>query len=90
MNALVFSGETVLKTILITGSIGMAVGFAGTLLTLFGGGSIRVEYLEFAVALLLFLVMLIGAYWFVIGEPGTREERQPKKKRRSPERITFR
>ena len=90
MNALVFSGETVLKTILITGSIGMVVGFAGTLLTLFGGGSIRVEYLEFAVALLLFLVMLIGAYWFVIGEPGTREERQPKKKRWSPEKITFR
>jgi hypothetical protein len=82
MNALVFSGETVLKTILITGSTGMVVGFTGTLLTLFGGGSIRVEYLEFAVALLLFLVMLIGAYWFVIGEPGTREERQPKKKRR--------
>ena len=79
-----------LKTILITGSIGMVVGFAGTLLTLFGGGSIRVEYLEFAVALLLFLVMLIGAYWFVIGEPGTSEERQPKKKRRSPERITLR
>ena len=48
------------------------------------------EYLEFAVALLLFVVMLIGAYWFVIGEPGTREERQPKKKRRSPERITLR
>jgi hypothetical protein len=46
------------------------------------GGSFRVEYLEFAVALLLFLVMLIGAYWFVIGEPGTREGEQPKKKRR--------
>ena len=79
-----------LKTILITGSIGMVVGFTGTLLTLFGGGSIRVEYLEFAVALLLFLVMLICAYWVVIGEPGTSEERQPKKKRRSPERITLR
>jgi hypothetical protein len=75
------SGETVLKTILVTGSIGMGVGFAGTLLTMFGGGSVRVEYLEFAVALLLFLVMLIGAYWFVVGEPGTGEERQPKKKR---------
>jgi hypothetical protein len=82
MNARKLSGETVLKTIFITGSIGMVVGFAGTLLTLFGGGSIRVEYLEFAVALFLFLVMLIGAYWFVIGEPGTSEERQPKKKRR--------
>ncbi len=68
-----------LRTILITGSIGMVVGFAGTLLTLFGGGSIRVEYLEFAVALLLFLVMLIGAYWFVIGAPGIREGKKPKK-----------
>ena len=71
-----------LKTILITGSIGMVVGFAGTLLTLFGGGSVRVEYLEFAVALLLFLVIVIGAYWFVVGESGTGERRQPKKKRR--------
>ena len=70
-----------LKTILITGSIGMVVGFTGTLLTLFGGGTIRMEYVEFAVALLLFLVMLIGAYWFVAGEPGTAEGRQPKKKR---------
>jgi hypothetical protein len=68
-----------LRTILITGSIGMVVGFAGTLLTLFGGGSIRVEYVEFAVALLLFLVMLIGAYWFVIGEPGIREGKKRKK-----------
>jgi hypothetical protein len=68
-----------LRTILITGSIGMVIGFAGTLLTLFGGGSIRVEYVEFAVALLLFLVMLIGAYWFVIGEPGIMEGKKPKK-----------
>jgi hypothetical protein len=68
-----------LRTILITGSIGMVVGFAGTLLTLFGGGSIRVEYVEFAVALLLFLVMLIGAYWFVIGEPGIGKGKTPKK-----------
>ena len=59
----------------------MVVGFSGTLLTLFGG-TIRMEYLEFAVALLLFLVFVIGAYWFVVGEPGTGEGRQPKKKRR--------
>jgi hypothetical protein len=84
MNALELSGETLLKTILITGSIGMVIGFAGTLLTLFGGGSIRVEYVEFAVALLLFLVILIGSYWFVISESGTTEGRQQKKKRRFP------
>jgi len=59
----------------------MVVGFAGTLLTLFGGGSVRVEYLEFVVALLLFLVMLIGAYWFVVGEPDTSEGMQKEKKR---------
>jgi hypothetical protein len=80
MNTPKLSGETVLKTILITGSIGMVVGIAGTLLTLFGGGSIRVEYLEFAVALLLFLVMLIGAYWFVISGPGAKVGKQPKEK----------
>jgi cation transporter-like permease len=79
VNPLRLPGETMLRTILITGSIGMVVGFAGTLLTLFGGGSIRVEYVEFAVALLLYLVMLIGAYWFVIGEPGIREGKKPKK-----------
>jgi len=71
----------VLKTILITFSIGMVVGFGGTLLSLFGGGSVEVEYLEFAVALLLFLVMLIGAYWFVVGGAGTSDGRQPGKKR---------
>jgi predicted membrane-bound spermidine synthase len=54
----------------------MSVGFAGTLLSLFGGGSIRVEYMEFALALLLFLVMLIGAYWFVVGGSVTKERRQ--------------
>ena len=39
------------------------------------------EYLEFAIALLLFLVMLIGAYWFVVSMPGTRKGGQPKEKR---------
>jgi hypothetical protein len=69
------------KTILITFSIGMIVGFGGTLLSLFGGGSIRVEVIEFVLALLLFLVMLIGAYWFVVGGAATNERKQPVKKR---------
>ena len=66
-----------LKTVLITGSIGMVVGFGGTLLSLFGGGSVRIEYLEFAVALLLFLVILIGSYWFVMVKPGEDKEEYP-------------
>ena len=65
-----------LKTILITGTIGMIVGFGGTLMSLFGGGSLRIEYLEFVVMLILFLVMLIGSYWFVmLNTP--KEEKKP-------------
>jgi len=62
-----------IKTLLITGSIAMVVGFAGTLLNLFGGGTLAMEYLEFAVLLVLFVVILIGSYWFVmIKPPGNR------------------
>jgi hypothetical protein len=66
-----------MKIVRVTGSTGMIIGFAGTLLTLFGGGSVRMEYVEFAVALLLFLVMLIGSYWFVMVEHGEDKEKRP-------------
>src|ERR687890_605894 len=68
--------EPMLKTILITGAIGMVVGFGGTLMSLFGGGTLVMEYLEFVVMLALFLVMLIGAYWFVALGTGRDEKRQ--------------
>jgi len=64
---------TVLKTVLITGSIGMVVGFAGTLLTLFGGSTLASEYIEFAVLLVLFVAILIGSYWFVMIKPPRNE-----------------
>ncbi len=69
--------EPMLKTILITGTIGMIVGFGGTLMSLFGDGSLRMEYLEFVVMLVLFLVILIGAYWFVMVN-APRDEQKPK------------
>jgi hypothetical protein len=65
-----------MKTVLITGSIAMVLGFCGTLLTLFGPKTQATEYLKFAVMLLLFLVILIGAYWFLVvptGRNGRRE-----------------
>jgi len=65
-----------IKTILITGTIGMIVGFGGTLMSLFGGGTLLMEYLEFVVMLVLFLVMLIGAYWFVMVIP-SKEVKKP-------------
>ena len=58
-----------LKAVLVTGSIVMVVGFAGSLLALFGGGVLSSEYVEFAVALILFVVILIGSYWFVMWPP---------------------
>ena len=58
-----------LKTVLVTGSIAIIVGFAGSLLTLFGGGTLISEYVEFALALILFVVILIGSYWFVMWPP---------------------
>jgi cation transporter-like permease len=61
---------TMIKTVLITSSIGMVVGFAGSLLSMFGNGSFKMELVEFAVMVLLFLVMLVGAYWFVMVEYG--------------------
>jgi len=61
---------------LITGSIAMVVGFSGTLLTLFAPNTLAAQYLKFAVMLILFLVILIGSYWFVMvpsGRNGGRE-----------------
>ena len=66
-----------MKTILITGSIAMVVGFCGTLLTLFGPNTLEAQYVKFAIMLLLFLVILIGSYWFVMVPPGReRQERE--------------
>jgi hypothetical protein len=65
-----------MKTVLITGSIALVLGFCVTLLTLFGPKTQATEYLKFAVMLLLFLVILIGAYWFLVvptGRNGRRE-----------------
>jgi hypothetical protein len=67
--------EPMIKTILITWTIGMIVGFSGTLRSLFGGGTLLMEYLEFIVMLVLFLVMLIGAYWFVMVPPGEKAKK---------------
>src|SRR5215210_8524118 len=67
-----------MKTVLIAGPIALVVGLCGTLLTLFGPETLAAEYeyLKFAVMLILFLVILIGSYWFVMvpsGRNGGRE-----------------
>ncbi len=65
-----------MKTVLITVAIAMVVGFSGTLLTLFGPNTLEAQYLKFAIMLLLFLVILVGSYWFVVVTPGRNGGRE--------------
>jgi hypothetical protein len=64
--------------VLITGSIALVLALCGVLLTLFGPETpaAEYEYFKFAVMLIMFLVILIGSYWFVMvpsGRNGGRE-----------------
>jgi nitrogen fixation/metabolism regulation signal transduction histidine kinase len=67
-----------MKTLLITGSIALVLALCGVLLTLFGPETpaAEYEYLKFALMLIMFLVILVGSYWFVMvpsGRNGGRE-----------------
>jgi hypothetical protein len=69
----------IMRTLLITGAIAMVVGFSGTLLTLFGPNTFEAQLVKFAIMLLLFLVILVGSYWFVMvptGREGQERARQ--------------
>ena len=68
-----------IKTLLITVPIAMVVGLSGTILTLFGPNTLNAQYLKFAIMLVLFLVILVGSYWFVMvptGREGQERARQ--------------
>jgi hypothetical protein len=59
-----------LRTVVITGAISFAILTAILFLTVVVGASLDTEYLEFALALAMFLVILVGSYWFVVRGPG--------------------
>jgi nitrogen fixation/metabolism regulation signal transduction histidine kinase len=67
-----------MKTLLITGSIALVLALCGVLLTVFGPETpaAEYEYLKFAVMLIMFLVILIGSYWFVMVPSGRNGERE--------------
>jgi hypothetical protein len=54
----------------ITGAISFAILAAILLLTVVVGATLDTEYLEFALALAMFLVILVGSYWFIVRGPG--------------------
>jgi Tfp pilus assembly protein PilO len=74
-----------IKTLLITVPIALVVGLSGTVLTLFGPNTLNAQYVKFAIMLLLFLVMLVGSYWFVMVPPG-RERQEREQQERETER----
>ena len=74
-----------IKTLLITVPIAMVVGLSGTVLTLFGPNTLEAQYVKFAIMLLLFLVILVGSYWFVMVPP-VRERQERERQEREAER----
>ena len=74
-----------IKTLLITVPIALVVGLSGTALTLFGPNTLNAQYVKFAIMLLLFMVMLVGSYWFVMVPPG-RERQERERQERETER----
>jgi hypothetical protein len=76
----------IMKTLLITGAIAMVVGFSGTLLTLFGPNTLGAQYAKFTIMLLLFLVILVGSYWFVMVPPGRERQQRGERQERETER----
>ena len=65
-----------MKTLLITVPIAMLVGLSGTVLTLFGPNTLEAQYLKFAIILVLFLVIMVGCYWFLVVPGGSNARRE--------------
>ena len=59
-----------LRPVLITTTIVGVLLIAELLLTLLGQGSLQTEYIEFGLALVMFVVILVGSYWFVVRGSG--------------------
>jgi O-antigen/teichoic acid export membrane protein len=78
-----------IKTLLITVPIALVVGLSGTVLTFFGPNTLEAQYVKFAIMLLLFLVMLVGSYWFVM-VPSERTGRKENPSGRDAEEDTSR
>jgi hypothetical protein len=67
----------IMKTVLITGSIALVGVLCVVLLTLFGPSTVASQYVRFTIMLVMFLVILVGSYWFVMVPPGReRQERE--------------
>jgi hypothetical protein len=61
-----------LRTVITTGAIALVILAVFLGIGVFVRSTLSTEYLEFGLALLLFLVIIVGSYWFVVR--GTRRQ----------------
>jgi hypothetical protein len=58
------------RTIITTAAVALVILGVIFALTLFIGSDLGTEYIEFALALGMFVVIFVGAYWFVVRGQG--------------------
>jgi uncharacterized membrane protein len=61
-----------LRTVISTGVIAVAILVVILVLELVVGNAQNIEYLQFGLSLLMFLVIIFGSYWFIVRGPGSR------------------
>jgi uncharacterized membrane protein len=61
-----------LRTVISTGVIAGAILVVIAVLEWVVGNAQNIEYLQFGLSLLMFLVIIFGSYWFIVRGPGSR------------------
>ncbi len=60
------------RTVIIVGVIALALLVSIVVVTFVSAPTARAEYIEFALALAMFLAILLGAYLWIVRGPGSR------------------
>jgi hypothetical protein len=71
LNAAILNALMV-RTVIIAGFIALALLVTIVVITLVSAPTTGVEYIEFALALAMFLVILLGSYLWIVRGPGSR------------------
>ncbi len=58
------------RTVITTAAVALVILGVILLLPLFRGFGLQTEYLEFGLALVMFVAIFVGAYWFVVRGQG--------------------
>jgi hypothetical protein len=61
-----------MRTVITTGALAIAILVVIFVFEWVTGPNQNIEYLQFGLALLMFLCIIIGSYWFVVRGPGGR------------------